>query len=255
MFKKQCVIVALISINAATFAMNEEPSRPIPQGTNINSNDTTVNTQQVFMQSTGQNTYHTHQQPTFIPQKMSDNPLFNAAGIVAKAAAEGAVQGVFQGVGQGVGQVLGGIVAQQLTSMLNSEERNALQILSENQKIENLSELRDRVNNYNIHASDDEELTKIAYALRIEYAQALLTFIKRQKSEEICMITPLLHKVQEEVNAFAADTKGTEDQSLINLRKQIQQNYGLLLHKQLQYEKESSKPIIVIPAREMRKTR
>lgn len=244
MLKK--IIAVLLSINTIAFAMEGEQSRPIPQGANINSSDTTVHTNQVFMQSTGQNTYHTHQHPTFIAQKISDNPVFNAAGIVAKAAAEGAVQGVFQGAMQGVGAV----IAQRIIATLNepADERDARQFLSKNQQIVNLSKLRNEVNNFHTETQHDEELAKIAYELRIGYAHALLAFIERQKSEEVCIITPLMHKVQGEVNAFAADTQNTEDQDLIGLRRQIQKNYGLLIYKQLQYEKESSKPAIVIPA-------
>lgn len=242
MLKK--LIAILLSMNTIAFTM-EEQARPIPQGTHIDSKDTTVNASHIFMHSTGQHTYHTHQQPTFTAQQISDNPLFNAAGIVAKAAAEGAVQGVFQGTMQGIG----GVIAQKIIATLNepADEKDARQLLSKNQQIVNLSKLRDEVNNFDDEAEFDQELVTLAHNLRIKLGHALLAFITRQQNEEICIITPLLHKVQGEVSAFVKDTKSTEDQELIKLRKQIQKAYGLLLYKQIQYEKESSKPAIVIP--------
>lgn len=246
MLNKQSLIVALISINAVTLAMEQsEQSNPMQQGTHINSNDTTVNAAHIFMQSTGQNTYHTHQQPTFTAQKTSDNPVFNAAGIVAKAAAEGAVQGIFQGAMQGVGSVL----AQKIIAALNepAEERDARQLLSKNQQIVNLSKLRDEVNNFCVETIHDDELAIMAHELRVGYGHALLSFIEKQRNEEICIITPLMHKVQDEVNAFAKDVNTIQDPSLIALCKEIQKSYGLLIYKQLVYEKESSKPAIVFP--------
>ncbi len=247
MFKKQCLIVALISINATMFAMEGETPRPIQQGTNISSGETNVHTPHVFMHSTGQNTYHTHQQPTFTAQTVSDNPVVNAAGILAKAAAEGAVQGVFHGALLGVVSV----IEQKLKATLNepTDERDARNLLSKNQQIENLSSLRDEVNNFDKETAGDEELEPLAHELRLGLGHALLAFIERQKKEEVCIVTPLLHKVQAEVNAFTTDTKETKDQEVESLRKKIQKNYGLLIYKQLQYEKESSKPAIVIMAR------
>lgn len=240
MFKKQCLIVTLISINATIVAM-ENNQTPPP----IHSQRTSIQTDALLIQSSGPNTFHTHQHPTFTAQTVSNNPVFNAAGIVAKAAAEGAVQGVFQGAMQGVGSV----IAQKIIATLNepADEHDARTLLSKNQQIVNLASLRDEVNNFYNQVEDDEELKSAARTLRIGLGHALLSFIEKQRDEEVCIVTPLLHKVQKEVNAFGADAKDTTDQEMTTLLRNIRKNYALLLHKQIQYEKEASKPAIIIP--------
>lgn len=227
MFKKILLIISSIS------AINIESNPP-----------THVNAEILAAQQNGTHHHHYYQRPTYTRDTpTSDSVIFNAANVTASVIIQGITQGIFEGVGK--------VVAQKVIDALHqpADEKDTRRLLSKNQQLLNLATLRKEVSSFCEQAENNPELAPQANQLRLGYGYTLLEFITKQKKEEVCIITPLLPLLRNEVLEFVDDAKDSTDIVVTNLCTQIQKNYGSLLAKQLLYEKQASKPAIVIMAR------
>ncbi len=243
---KKMRLVLMISSSVAIYA-GGEPSQ------------TKVYTEILAAQQTGTHNHFYSNKQNFSPDDTKNNgKLSYALQTAGSAIAQGVTQGIFEGIGHAVGAIIGKTLIDAFYE--SPDDRDARKLMSKSQQIVNLTILRRQVNFACDASKNDMSLQESASKLRLSYAKTLLAFIEKQKNEDVCIITPLLPNVQQEIAAFTKEiaalakdieevnNQDTDVTAILDILTNIRLQYNLLLEKQMQYEQKSSKPAIIISA-------